>query len=408
MLALLQPTVRSRLSRRGAPVRRAFVAVSKGVFNLIYRVRSRAPRQNEVAFLSRQTNTPSFDFVQLARDFEQRGWKTTMLLKKVTKRNLVSYAAHVMREIGLLARCKVAILDRYDPVVSLIDFSCEPADDVPAGMHDEFPCEPLVIQLWHAFGAYKKFGYQSVGTREGHTAEVTDVFNIHRNYSWIVCSGEGSREAFAEAFNYPVARVVALDRPEYDELVSMRSELHDGAHADGNRDAFTVLMAPTLRKSKASAHPFRDLYENATVFQQELATAGSGASIELTWSFHPLEAGLPAPGNASQELLAADCVVTDYSSIVYEAYLLGKPVAFYVADLDSYLVSPGLNVNPAEICPGICARTEEELAQLVAGFAANPGAYPVEQLEAFAAPAFEHAPDTVRSVVDFALAHVVG
>lgn len=395
-------------------MRRAFVAASKGVFNLVYRVRSRAPRRNEVAFLSRQADSPSFDFLQLAREFERRGWKTTMLLKKVTKRNLLSYTAHVLREIGLLARCKVAILDRYDPVVSLIDFKCEPAAGTgPAGVHDEFPREPVVIQLWHAFGAYKKFGYQSVGTREGHTQEVTDVFNIHRNYSWIACSGEGCRKAFAEAFNYPVERVVALDRPEYDELASVRAKRAEATTATGDGDAgadehFTVLMAPTLRKSKASAHPFRDLYEHAAVFEQALTAGAPDAGIAVIWSFHPLEEGLSAPGNASEELLEADCVVTDYSSIVYEAYLLGKPVVFYVADLELYLVSPGLNVNPAEVCPGICASTEDELVQLVARFAANPAAYPTEQLEAFAAPAFDHVPGAVRSVVDFALAQVAG
>ncbi|MBP3866403.1 MAG: hypothetical protein J6D25_01150, partial [Eggerthellaceae bacterium] len=41
------------------------------------------------------------------------------------------------------------------------------------------------------------------------------------NYSWVVCSGEQCRPAFAEAFSCPVERVVALDRPEYDELTSM-------------------------------------------------------------------------------------------------------------------------------------------------------------------------------------------
>ena len=389
-------------------MRRAFVAASKGVFNLLYRVRSRAPRCNEVVFLSRQTDTPSFDFAQLAREFEQRGWKTTMLLKKVTKRNLVAYAAHVLREIGALAHCKAAILDRYDPVVSLIDFECEPvADaDVPAGMHAEFPRKPLVIQLWHAFGAYKKFGYQSVGTREGHTQEVTDVFNIHRNYSWVVCSGEGCRAAFAEAFNYPAERVVALDRPEFDELMGMREERASSGGGQGEHTAFSVLMAPTLRKSKASEHPFRDLYERANELQEELSAAVASTEVKLTWSFHPLEEGLAAPGNASEQLLACDCVVTDYSSIVYEAFLLGKPVMFYVADLDSYLVSPGLSVNPAEVCPAICARDEDELVHLVTRIAESPASYPFDQLESFAAPAFEHEPAAVRSVVDFVLAHV--
>ena len=382
-------------------MRRAFAACSKAFFNFIYRASSPSkPRKDQVVFLSRQADEPSYDYVELSREFERRGWTSVMHLKKVTKRNLIPYAYHVVKEVRLLAKSKAAILDRYDPVVSMLEFECAAADDagLPAEcVHREFPLQPVVMQLWHAFGAYKRFGYQSIGTREGHSRDVIDAFSIHRNYSWVVCSGEQCRPAFAEAFSCPIDRVVALDRPEYDELASMRQQR---SSVEGKT---RVLMAPTLRKSASSEHPFKELYERRVDFERLL-----GDGVEVVWSFHPLESGLPAPGNVSQTLVDADILVTDYSSIVYEAYLLGKPVLFYIPDIDKYVVSPGLNANPAEASPGICLHGEEQLAERLQGIASGEAAYDFDQLEAFAGGAFggiDRSSGTAASrFVDFVIA----
>lgn len=359
-------------------MRRLFVSISKLVFNLLYRLFGLSgKREHTILFLSRQANIPSYDFVKLAREFERRGWTAVIHVKKLTKRTALAYVGHVLREIRLLAHCEVAVVDRYDPIISLIDFKCESPDALAGSLHREFPVEPIVLQLWHAFGAYKKFGYQSVGTREGHSREVTDVFNIHRNYSWVVCSGEGCRQAFAEAFACPVDRVVALNRPEYDELVAIGKRDAKAAHEDG---PLKVLMAPTLRKSKGSAHPFRDLYVHREAFE-------AGVNADVTWSFHPLEDGMPAPGNVSTQLRECDVVVTDYSSIVYEAYLLGKKVLFYTPDLEAYRSSPGLNSDPGKLCPQLVLQDEESLTTCLNELAAG-GSYPQAALEVFCNPAF--------------------
>lgn len=80
-------------------------------------------------------------------------------------------------------------------------------------------------------------------------------------------------------------------------------------------------------------------------------------------------------------LIDADIVITDYSSIVYEAYLLGKLVGFYIPDIQYYRLSPGLNADPLELCPGLVADTPEQLAAMLASWAAEPSAYPHQQLQ---------------------------
>ena len=392
-------------------IRRAFANTSKLAFNLLYRAFDRDQRQNEVVFLSRQTNTPSYDFSELAREFDSRGWNAVMHLKKVSTRNFIAYAFHVLKEIRLLGRCSIAILDRYDPVVSLLNFKCEQTtkkkrDDVESKRdlcNTDFPAKPVIFQMWHAFGAFKKFGYQSVNTPEGHSTDFTDAFSIHHNYSWVMCSGEGARSAFAEAFSCPRERVVALDRPEYDELLELRESRIAQLNETSARAPVTVLMAPTLRINDASAHPFRDLYEYAEQFEEALG-------VDVVWSFHPLDAGLPAPGNVSDQLLNSNILVTDYSSIVYEAYLLGIPVVFYVPDIDVYRTSPGLNADPGLLSPEICTYSQEELTTLLKLLCDDATAYPQQAFERFASSAFDmdiqKQGSAASRIVDFLLSRI--
>lgn len=382
-------------------------SIAGAVFNALYALCCAVQkRRDEVLLLSRQFDEPSYNFKAVGDEFERRGWEVVYLTKRLSKRSVVPYCFHVLREIKHLARCRVCFLDRYDPVVGLLNFACEDVSYADSSaLHTEFPCEPVIVQLWHAFGAFKKFGYQSLGTIEGHSPETARLFGIHRNYSWVLCTGESSRLPFAEAFSYPVERVVPLGLPEYDKLRAIREER--AAKAQGERAAacrpLKVLFAPTLRKSAESRHPFRELRQLWGEVPDNLA------GVEITWSFHPLEEGVGAAVDVSEALLDCDIVVTDYSSIVYEAYVLGKLFAFYVPDLDEYRESPGLNADPAKLAPEIVFFDERALRDFLAGIA---NLAPEERshrcaksLDGFAGGVFKGCPDnTAAAIADFALA----
>ncbi len=108
----------------------------------------------------------------------------------------------------------------------------------------------------------------------------------------------------------------------------------------------------------------------------------------MQWSDHPLVAGGDARGDVPEGLLHSQVVVTDYSSIVYEAFLLNKMVAFYVPDIAHYRTSPGLNIDPEELCPHLVAKTEMELNEKLYGWLRDPASYPWNELEQFVGDAF--------------------
>ena len=371
-----------------------FAKAAGTAFNGMYRVFSLGKRRNEVLFVSRKSDAPSYDYLECGKAFERNGLKPVYLSAHFKDSSKAGYFKLVMQELYHLARCKVCVIDRYDPVVSMINLKSE-SEPRSNAAHNELPVEPVVVQLWHAFGAFKKFGLQSLDVAEGHSSEEAEQFQIHRNNSWVVCSGEGARAAFSEAFGCPIERVVPISRPEYRKLIELRAQFPDGGYVQGgdvrkgedgpgavtapladSRQRPIVMFAPTIRKYDRAMNPFEDLKRNG--FEEYYAQ-----DYQVQWSDHPLVAGGDARGDVPDGLLHSQVVVTDYSSIVYEAFLLHKMVAFYVPDIAHYRTSPGLNIDPEQRCPSLVAKTESELSEMLCSWLRNPASYPWNELEAF-------------------------
>lgn len=54
---------------------------------------------------------------------------------------------------------------------------------------------------------------------------------------------------------------------------------------------------------------------------------------------------LPSQANVTEELLNAKILITDYSSVCYDFFYLGKKVCFYQYDKDRYLNEVGSYVD---------------------------------------------------------------
>ena len=64
-------------------------------------------------------------------------------------------------------------------------------------------------------------------------------------------------------------------------------------------------------------------------------------------------------------LLAADVLITDYSALLADFAVTGRPALLYVPDLAEFEASPGLNVDLATAAPGPLLRTSAEVMAAV-------------------------------------------
>lgn len=173
------------------------------------------------------------------------------------------------------------------------------------------------------------------------------------------------------ATGYP--RNDVMSRPDRDEVrARVRSEL-------GIPDDKTVVLyAPTWRDDLVFDHAGAQDFEmpiDLGAFARRLG----GDHILLT-RLHSMVAGrISIPPGApvvdvsdraeSAELyLAADMLVTDYSSAMFDFAVTGKPMVFYVYDLEHYRDDVrGFYFDLAEVAPGPLVRTSSELVEAIAG-----------------------------------------
>lgn len=327
------------------PFKTLLLHAEAGVIRGVACLLRKLPLQKRVAFLSRQSSKPSLDYKLLIEELRttlNEEQIVTYLIEPETK-GMGSFILGTCKQLYYACTSKVVIVDDYIPAVSV------PSKD------DRI----TTIQMWHALGAIKKFGYQCVGTRAGRSEAEANIGRMHRNYDWIIAGGRTVIPAFAEAFKYPQEVILPLGLPRIDYLLdpspdSLRKK-RDAAirtkHPFLNNNKRNVLYAPTLRKGPN--------YEGWLSRSVEDIAQHYGDDANIVIAGHPLDNGLdetlldkyPAlhliEGVATINLLeSADVVVSDYSAIIFEAALLRKPIELYTPDLDQYQQSPGLNIKP--------------------------------------------------------------
>lgn len=335
---------------------------------LLYRLCCLFPQRAKIVFLSRQSAKP-LDFALLEPELRRRFPGCELVWCCVAEIGRMSVSLMV-RQIWHVATAELCLVDGYVPAVSL-----------PARHRSR------VVQVWHALGAIKKFGYQALDTPAGRSSRLARELRMHRGYDLVVAGLPGAVSVFAEAFDVPTEKIAPLGLPRVDYLRSpalaerrrRRFARADRALAEAfsqlpedARDLPLVLYAPTFRKANAD-----EQWLAHAVAALRRALAGAGARLAVAG--HPLEhagdategEGTPVAfihGVATIDVLhAADFVVTDYSTVAFEAGFAEKPVLFYVPDIEEYRLSPGLNVDPLRDLPTISSADAADVARVVSG-----------------------------------------
>ena len=335
---------------------------------LLYRACCLFPQRRKIVLLSRQAARP-LDFALLVPELSRRFPDRRIVWCCVAEIGRMSVSLMV-RQIWHVATAELCLVDGYVPAVSL-----------PKRHRSR------VVQVWHALGAIKKFGYQALDTPAGRPSRIARELRMHRGYDLVIAGLPGAVPVFSEAFDVPEERIAALGLPRVDYLRSP-------SFAERRRKRFTradrvlaeafageseevlarplVLYAPTFRKANADAHWLGHAVD-------DLRQALAAANVRIAVAGHPLEhahdeageAGAPVAfvhGVATIDLLhAASYVVTDYSTVAFEAGFAEKPVLFYVPDSDEYRLSPGLNIDPLRDLPTLSSQSAAGLAPVIAG-----------------------------------------
>ncbi len=273
--------------------------------------------------------------------------------------------AELRRLAELVARSRVIILEDFYPHLHAL--SMRP--------------ETKILQLWHACGAFKLFGLSDLGISD-HLKQDT---RNHRSYDAALASGAGVVPFYSEAFGVPSSHIVPAGVPRTDfffqeEAVDRKKrELYQRYPVlSGKR---VLLFAPTFRGSgnQTAYYPV----EQFPVSQMLEALPDDVVLIvknhpfvhnrmEVASEYQDRVLDLTGTENINDLLLVTDLLITDYSSVIFEAAILQIPMLFYAFDLEDYIQSRDLYFDFASFVPGKIVREFPELVQAVLQMLQSP------------------------------------
>lgn len=347
-------------ANRSMGLRLAVAAAARVALTVVYTPLKLLPSRRKVVMMSREHPTLPQDFAAI-RDAiakQDASVEVVMLVRMVPPGYMakLGYAMHMFTQLYHVATARVLILDTYAIIASVLK-------------HKK---SLTVIQIWHAMGAFKKFGLSILGQAEGRNERLAHAMRMHQGYDLVLASGEAARAPFAEALGTPIENVVVAPLPRLDRLrdpeKAQRTRNRIYAAHPHLRDAKIALYAPTFRIDGAVSVDVVELTEG-------LAAAGVHAVVKL----HPLMSANfgedvdTARGFTTQDLLyVTDYFITDYSSVLFEAAVLGIPSYFVAPDLDEYLASRDFYFDYRNDLPGPVVQDVPELVEAIATSRSSP------------------------------------
>jgi CDP-glycerol glycerophosphotransferase (TagB/SpsB family) len=220
-----------------------------------------------------------------------------------------------------------------------------------------------VLQTWHGT-MLKKLALSRSG--QGVKAAIATLLESRR-WTVLLAQNDHSRRVFRRAYAYR-GPIWEVGYPRDDVLLT-------GDAAEVRRQlgipngTTVVLYAPTWRDDHPDQVDHLDVARFAARLGDGYVTLIRGHSRTLV----PGEA-VRAPGvidvtgfaDVSQLFLAADALVTDYSSVMFDFTVTGKPVFFFTPDLQHYRQTlRGFYFDLVAVAPGPVVSTLDELVELV-------------------------------------------
>lgn len=287
-------------------------------------------------------------------------------------------AKNMFRFVKLYASSKVVIVDDYFRLLNMVD---------------KRP-EVKLMQLWHACGAFKTFGFTRLGKAGG--PKQTDP--NHRMYDVAIVSSAEIAKHYAEGFGLSDDKVLATGIPRTDIFMDPQyaQTVQDRFYAKYPqlRDKRIILFAPTFRgNGQMSA------YYPADAFHVDEFMEAMPANTALLIKYHPFCPERPVipedykdrvldlsdEDELNDLLFVTDLLITDYSSVVFEASLLDIPMLFYAFDLFDYISKRDFYYDFESFVPGKIVFSQRELTEAIVA-----GDFESEKVPPFKTKFFDH------------------
>lgn len=333
-----------------------------GIFclNILFAMMKMLPVQKKITYISRQMNTTPLDYKLVIENVKKKdpGYVHVVLAKTLPKPLLgkLGYCFHMLKQMYHIATSKAVLLDSYCIPVSLLK------------QRESL----VVIQMWHALGAFKKFGYSILDQEEGSSSRIAELMRMHKNYTYALTSSEYALPFFAEAFQVEESQMRVFPLPKTDMLLDDNlkqdavKRIYEAYPHLQNTEKKIIVYAPTFRKGAVEANALREA-------MLQLVDAVDFEKYELVIKTHDLtdvkvncENVIVDHTFTSLEFFhVADVIITDYSAVLFEAVFADKPIYFYAFDFEEYMRKRSFYIDYYSEMPGTIEKDASKLLEAI-------------------------------------------
>ncbi|HSI68438.1 MAG TPA: CDP-glycerol glycerophosphotransferase family protein [Planococcus sp. (in: firmicutes)] len=252
-----------------------------------------------------------------------------------------------------LATAKYLFIDNYYGELAAMDF------------RNETKC----VQLWHAIGAIKKFGWADPETLTRKGRSQKRFQQVYNKFQYIPVNSRQMASIFTDALHLEENRFLFTGVPQtdfyFDPVRVAESKAKVLAAYPEIQGKTVILYAPTYRK---------DAQDHAGIeLDVDLMLEKLDERYLLLIRLHPsIKNTLESAGNprvilandypsVNELLLVTDILITDYSSIPFEFSLLRKKMIFFTYDMERYSRTNGLWAVNDLYFPGPFATSTSEV-----------------------------------------------
>ncbi|MDO5448382.1 MAG: CDP-glycerol glycerophosphotransferase family protein [Clostridia bacterium] len=312
---------------------------------------------NRVTFLSNRRGELSgnpADVYEIIKDDDSLEIKMLLddnPMHRMSLKNLYTFAK-------LYSTSRVVIIDDFYELTSMV----EKKDQVK------------LVQVWHACGAFKTFGFSRIGKPGGPK----QTSKNHRMYDRAIVSSKEIRRFYAEGFGIPIGNVIATGVPRtdmfFDDAIAEKNRADFYSAYPEWQDKKIIMFAPTFRgNGRLTGHYPMDkfnLKEVADTLGEEYGIIVKmhpfvNNKVEIPQGYENRIIDLSENSEINDLLFVTDILITDYSSVVFEASLLDIPMLFYSFDLSEYIATRDFYYEYEPFLPGKLAQTQKELTDAI-------------------------------------------
>lgn len=235
-----------------------------------------------------------------------------------------------------------------------------------------FDEKTIIIQLWHAPGAFKRFGASVIS--DDNTKKLIE--KIGSKLSYVIISSKNISKAYEEAFSVDNNKILSFGIPRTDfyfnkdinnkeNIAKIRKRFENKYPEIENKKI--ILYAPTFREDENFNENISNNFDfglfNESLGEDYLLFFRSHPKITTSKVNHSID--VSNYEDEKELLLIADILITDYSSIMIEYSILSKPIIFYPFDLKHYLNNErGFYFDYNQV-PGPIAKNTEDIIKII-------------------------------------------